>query len=78
MTRHQYGISVLVSQTSFRGETSGGVAKCRQFSRVSLYFSVSITFPFPSKQNNFTNPSLDYSLLYLSDFCHDLQKKLKD
>ena len=31
-TRHQYGISALVSQTSFRGETSGGVAKCRLFS----------------------------------------------
>ena len=28
VTRHQYGISTLVSQTSFRGETSGGVAKC--------------------------------------------------
>ena len=24
VTRHQYGISALVSQTSFRGETSGG------------------------------------------------------
>ena len=29
VTRHQYGISALISQTSFRGETSGGVAKCR-------------------------------------------------
>ena len=29
--RHQYGISVLVSQTSFGGETSGSVAKCRLF-----------------------------------------------
>ena len=26
MTRHQYGISALVSQTSFRGETGGGIA----------------------------------------------------
>ena len=32
LTRHQHGISVLVSQTSFRGETSGGLAKCRLFS----------------------------------------------
>ena len=31
VTRHQYGISALVSQTSFRGETSGGVMKCRLF-----------------------------------------------
>ena len=33
VTRHQYGISVLVSQTSFGGETSGRVAKCRLFSQ---------------------------------------------
>ena len=31
--RSQYGISALVSPTSFRGETSGGVAKCRLFSQ---------------------------------------------
>ena len=29
VTSHRYGISALVAQTSFRGETSGGVAKCR-------------------------------------------------
>ena len=43
MTRHRYGISALVSQTSFRGETSGGVAKCRLFSQASsteeLYYA---------------------------------------
>ena len=33
VTRHQYGISALVSQTSFGGETSGGVARCRLFSQ---------------------------------------------
>ena len=33
VTRHQYEISVRVSQTSFGGETSGGVAKCRLFSQ---------------------------------------------
>ena len=38
VTRHQYGISALVSQTSFRGETSGGVAKCRLFSQSILLF----------------------------------------
>ena len=31
--RHQYGISALVSQTSFDGETSSSVAKCRLFSQ---------------------------------------------
>ena len=33
VTRHQYEISALVSQTSFREETSGNVAKCRPFSQ---------------------------------------------
>ena len=32
-TRHQHGISAIVSQTSFRGETIGGVAKWRLFSQ---------------------------------------------
>ena len=31
VTRHQYGISALVSQTLFGRETSGSVAKCRLF-----------------------------------------------
>ena len=34
VTGHQYGITALVFQTSFRGETSGGVLKCRLFSQV--------------------------------------------
>ena len=34
VTRHQYGISLLVSQTSFREETSGDSAKSRLFSQV--------------------------------------------
>ena len=33
--RHQYGISALVSQTSFRGKTTGSVAKCRLFSQAT-------------------------------------------
>ena len=31
----QYGISELVSQTSFGGETSGSIAKCRLFSQAT-------------------------------------------
>ena len=31
VTHHQYGIPALVPQTSFRGETSDGIAKCRLF-----------------------------------------------
>ena len=34
MTRHQYGISAFVPQTSFRWETSGGVIKCPLFLRL--------------------------------------------
>ena len=33
VARHQCGISALVSQTSFREQTSGGVAKCWRFSQ---------------------------------------------
>ena len=33
VTRHQYGICALVSQTSFRRETSGSIANCRLFSQ---------------------------------------------
>ena len=36
VTRHQCGISALVSQTSFGGETSGSVAKCRLFSQAKF------------------------------------------
>ena len=33
MTRRQYGISALVSQTTFAGETSDSVTECRLFSQ---------------------------------------------
>ena len=39
VTRNQYGISALVPQTSFGGETSGSVAKCSLFSQVSFIFN---------------------------------------
>ena len=34
-TRHQHGISALVSQMSLCGKTIGGVAKCSPFSQAS-------------------------------------------
>ena len=34
---HQYGIFVLVSKTSFRGETSSGVVKCWLFSLAMMF-----------------------------------------
>ena len=33
VTRHQYGNSAIVCQTSFRRETRGCAAKCRMFSQ---------------------------------------------
>ena len=36
VTRHRYGICALVSQTSTRGETVSGVAKCPLFSHATL------------------------------------------
>ena len=48
MTRHQYGISALVSQPSFGGETSNSVAKCRLYSQgISSYTDVSPVAPTP-------------------------------
>ena len=35
VTCHQYRISALVSQTSVRGKTTGGVVKCRLFSQAT-------------------------------------------
>ena len=35
-TRHQHAISAYVSQTSFGGETSGSVIKCRLFSQAAV------------------------------------------
>ena len=36
VTRHQYGISALVSQTSFRGESSARFTKCQLFSQARV------------------------------------------
>ena len=40
VTRHQDRISALVSQTSFGGETSGSVAKCRLFSHAGIKVAI--------------------------------------
>ena len=44
VTRHQYGISALVSQTSFGGKTSGSVAKRRLFSQASISYRLQFFF----------------------------------
>ena len=40
VTRHRNGISALVSQMSFRGETSSSVAKCQLFSQAMCYRTI--------------------------------------
>ena len=40
VTRHQYGLSALFPQTSFRRETSGGIVKCWLFSQASNFSSL--------------------------------------
>ena len=45
MTHHQYGISAIVSQTSFREETSGGVAKSRLFSQATPVIKCQLFLP---------------------------------
>ena len=42
MTRHQYGISALVPQTSLLGETSDGVGKWRLFSQANELNNLSL------------------------------------
>ena len=44
LTRHPYGISALVSRTSFRGETIGGLAKCRLFSQAIKHQATIVFF----------------------------------
>ena len=51
VTRHQYGISALVSQTSFRGKPASVVAKCRLFfSHGSHYVNSLISLPCSESQ----------------------------
>ena len=47
VTRHQYGISALFSQTSFGGKNSGSVAKCRLFSQLFSQPQVNLTSTLP-------------------------------
>ena len=78
MTRHKYGISALVSQTSFLEETSGGVAKCRLFAKsVRTTFAVrrltlawDFNRPFPSSpgplyQNEVKCSAFDMQMFFI-------------
>ena len=61
VTRHQHGISALVSWTLFRGETIGGFENCRLFSQASWYLELQLLVVTTSwicgKQYNWNNAS---------------------
>ena len=67
MTRHQYGISALVFQTSFRGDSVGGVVKCRLFSQATneLISYPDLTLFYTEKCGR-----SGYEITNESDFCY--------
>ena len=50
VTRHQHGVSEVVSRTSFRGETKDSVAECRQMNKRYVF-----PFFFSLRQNGQSN-----------------------
>ena len=70
VTRHQYGISALVSLMSFRGQIRDGVAKCGVFPRLNMGRSVLVSFimlvillelkKFSAERNSALEPPLLY------------------
>ena len=58
MTRHQYGISALVSQTSFGGETRGSIAKCQLFSQATSLYNNLDSESSPDHLQSSTSPLL--------------------
>ena len=58
MTRHQYGISALVSQTSFGGETRGSIAKCQLFSKATSLYNNLDSESSPDHLQSSTSPLL--------------------
>ena len=55
VTHHQYGISALVSQTSFHGETVGGIVKCHLFSQATVMAENLVILLWPISMGE-TNP----------------------
>ena len=56
--RHQYGISALVSQTSFGGETRGSIAKCQLFSQATSLYNNLDSESSPDHLQSSTSPLL--------------------
>jgi len=72
VTRHQYGISALISQTSFCGKTSSGAAKCQLFSKLSCSTGIFAHDIFLSYSNvgGWRNQHLQPSKLKFWHCCH--------
>ena len=64
VTRHQCGISALVSQTSFDGKTSVNVAKCRLFSQASLDLTVGTLRPYRQRRQRERPKSNRFMILF--------------
>ena len=56
--RRQYGISTVAAQTSFRGETGDGVAKCRLFSQAKAFLTKKVSDQFRFAGNCQPTPPL--------------------
>ena len=77
VTRHQYGISALVSHTSFGRETSGSVTKCRLFSQATLG-PVLRKKPVPAESTLASSSNFIKSLLRgSSDLIYKMEKRKK-
>ena len=66
MTRHRYGISALISHTSFRGETSGGVYKCQRFPHAVEFDEI---LPVRHLSYTLSNKILHQALLGFTSVC---------
>ena len=81
VTDHQYGISSLVSQTSFRRETGGGIVKCQLFSQLKEITKEGIKIKrIINKTANFNpftlRPSYDEMICHQILWCYHLNKPL--
>ena len=68
VTRHQYGIFALILQTSFRGENSRDVAKCRVLSQ-AIVVTLLIVFAARRKGQYQLKPQPSSGVPYLW-YCH--------
>ena len=68
MRRHQYGISTVVAQTSFGGETSGGDSKCDCFLRLFSFSQIAANVSRIFKKFHKSEPDRP-SMNVLVDFC---------